>query len=449
MKIVDNFIELTAYIESKASKKASLVELFLSNPDNQKENAFSFLLKNLTADNFTKDSQSRRRMIHSFAENPLYQEELKELFIGSNLIESKQKYNNFFNDYEENYKKNRRDNLKRKDFSTDNDYIKAVIANNKSNLEILDKTYLSGKHYNQMSAEGIIGIDSASSNMTIIGRAGSIQNLDGIIKASNDCQQKDLDGCVSLERGSTKGGEVKFTSIKKNCYIGSKDFLIIEVSQDIDNANFVKNFKLIIEKYKPSIHGAKIILKKIKQIRQAVTDISLADLGEINLDNQNIQKEEIKTKFNDFNKIAFINYRVAINEVPKNENCEDLFLLFKNLNHQEPVVIIDDTSTQLKEIKEIIDPPFENVKNKKVKLGVDKPKNLIHKKLAYILKNNGDENELNKVVARIFGNNYSIEQLKIDTAFNAKQSNGDAPHNQINNINADPTKLSTQQVTRN
>ena len=66
----------------------------------------------------------------------------------------------------------------------------------------------------------------------------------------------------------------------------------------------------------------------------------------------------------------------------------NLFLLFKNLNHQEPVVIIDDTSTQLKEIKEIIDSPFENVKNKKVKLGVDKPKNLIHKKLAYILKNN-------------------------------------------------------------
>jgi hypothetical protein len=448
VQMVDNFIESTKYIKNKPGRKSLLVKLFLSNPDNQKENAFSFLLKNLTADNFTKDTQSRRRMIHNFAENPLYQEELKELFIGSNLEESKQKYNNFFSDFEKNYKNDRQDNLKRKDFSTDNEYIMAVTANNKSNLEILDKTYLSSEHYNEMSAEGIFGIESASSNMTIMGRCLT-KNLDEIIKASTGCQRQDLNDCVSLERFLMKESEIKFTSIKKNS-IASKDFLIIEVNQDTANANFVNNFKLIIQRYKPSVHGVKIILQKIKPIGKTVADISLADLGEIDLYNQNIQKEQIKTQVNDFNKITFINYRVAIDEVPKNENCEDLILLFKNSDHKEPVVIIDDTTSQLKEIKEIIDYSFENVKNKKVKLEVDKPKNyqLIHKKLAYILKNNDDENDLNKVVARIFGNNYSIEKLKIETSFNAKQSNGDAPYNQISNISVGSTKLSTQQVAR-
>ena len=451
VEIVDNFIESTTYIKNKPLNKASLVGLFLSNLDNKAEKAFPFLLKNLTADNFTKDRESRRAMINQFAENSLYQRELQELFIGSNLEESKQKYNDFFDEFEKNYKKNRQDNLKRKDFSNENEYIKAVIASNKSNLEILDKTYLSGKHYNQMSAEGIVGIDSAASNMAIIGRAGLIQNIDEIIKASTNCNAQDLNNCIYLKRSFLPEYNIKFTSIKKNFSPSSKDFLIINLEEkDINNGDFLEKLKSLIEKYKPSIHGAKIILKKTKLINQKIADISLADLGEINLDDQNIQKEQIKAKIDKFSNILFINYRVGVDEVPKNNNCEDLILLFKNSDHSEPVVIIDDTATQLREIKEVMNYSFENVKNKKVKLEFNNSKDftLINKKLAYILKNNEDEEVLNKIVTKIFGNNYSIEKLKIDTNFNSKKSNEDAPCNQISNINVNSKKLTTQQVAR-
>ena len=442
LQIVNEFIEIP-YIEQKTRNKAFLVGLFLSNPDNKKENTFSFLLKNLTTDNFTKDPGSRKVMINNFANNPLYQEELQELFIGSDIIKSKELYCKFFRQFEENYKKDRRENLDNKDFSIHNEYLDAVIASNKSNQDILDKTYLLGKYYNKMNVEGIFSIDSAASNMKIMSKVALIQNLDEIIKASTGCQSEDLDDCVKLER-DCKEHDISYTLILKNSSMSSKDLLIIDFNEN--NTSFADQFKLIIEAYETSIHGVKIILRKIKPIDQEIANISLVDLGEINSDNQDLQKEQIKTRVNDFNKITFINCRLAINQVPKNLNCEDLILLFKNPDHKKPVVIIDDTATQLKQIKEIIDSSFENV-NKKVKLDVYEP--LIHKKLAYILKNNDDKEDLNKVFARIFGNDYSIEKLKINTNFDDKKSNGDVPYNQINNINVSSKKLNTEQIGRN
>lgn len=445
VQMVSKFIEIP-YIEKKIRNKAFLVGLFLSNPDNKKEDIFSFLLKNLTFDNFTKDSGSRKVIINNFANNPLYQEELQKIFIGSDIIKSKELYYKFFEEFEENYKNDRQENLDKKDFPTIDKYIEAVIASNKSNQDILDMAYLSGKYYNEMNVEGVFSIDSAASNMKIMSKVALIQNLDEIIKASTGCQAQDLDDCVKLER-DCKEQDINYTLIVKKSSISSKDSLIIDFNENIDNANFADQFKLVVEAYKPSKHGAKIILRKIKPIDQVIIDISFADFGEINLDNQDLQKKQIKKRVNDFNQITFINCRVAINQVPKNLNCEDLILLFKNSDHKEPVVIIDDTATQLKQIKEIIDSPFENVKNKKVKLDVDE--SLINKKLAYILDNNDDKEELNTVFARIFGNDYSIEKLKIDTNFDDKKFNEDVPYNQISNINVSSKKLSVEQVARN